>query len=158
MTTKTKPALPDVANMTEAEYERRLHKLYASTPRLPLDDPAVPLTQLERTNDVTVTGSRVKLYLIMEGALELGETIDDLDEAFATVSRDELARIFDYYAQNQEIVDEFLAHAKAIGNLVEAWNRMNNGQEGLRERLWARLSDEQRARIRAIRRKIDNGE
>ena len=159
MTTKTNAALPDVANMTEAEYERRLEELFASTPRLPLDDPGSPLEYVGKDHSyVVVKGTNAKLDLILDRALIDGCSIDELDEIYGWLSRVQLAKVLEYYEANQASFDAYHAHMTAIGDLMDEWRRVHDPRDGLRERLWARLGNEQRARIEERRRKFENGE
>lgn len=126
---------------TKTEFNSKLDELYASTPKLPLDDPDAPLVQSPEKGDVRVKGSRVHLYLILEDYLEDGATLEDLDERYSTLTIEEFTNIIDYYERNKEIVDEYLAHTKVIGDLVEAHMREKYPQEGLLGRLKARLEN-----------------
>ena len=126
---------------TKTEFNSKLDELYASTPKLPLDDPNAPLVQSPEKGDVRVKGSRVHLYLILEDYLEDGATLEDLDERYSTLSIDEFTNIIDYYERNKEIVDEYRAHTKVICDLVETRMREEYPQEGLLSRLKARLEN-----------------
>ena len=126
---------------TKTEFNSKLDELYASTPKLPLDDPDAPLVQSPEKGDVRVKGSRVHLYLILEDYLEDGATLEDLDERYSTLSIDEFTNIIDYYERNKEIVDEYLAHTKVICDFNMAQLEKDYPQEGILERLKARLSN-----------------
>ncbi len=130
-----------MAIQTNTEYFAKLDELYASTPKLPLDDADAPLVQNPEKGDVRVKGSRVHLYLILEDYLESGATLEDLDERYSSLTIEEFANIIDYYERNKEIVNEYLAHTKVICDLVEDHIRAEYPQEGLRERLLARLKN-----------------
>ena len=130
-----------MATQVDTDYFAKLDKLYAGTPKLPLDDPNAPLVQEPEKGEVRVKGSRVYLYLILEDHLEHGANPDALHERYTSLATEEIAKIIEYYENNKPIVDEYLAHNKKICAFVDAWMSETYPQHGLRDRLKARLTN-----------------
>lgn len=130
-----------MATQTNTEYFTKLDELYASTPKLPLGDPDAPLIQYPETGDVRVKDSRIQLHLILESYLEENATLEDLDKRYSSLTIDDLAKIIDYYERNKEIVEEYLAHTKVICDFNMEQLEKEFPQQGVLDRLKARLNN-----------------
>ena len=109
---------------------------------LSLTTVSVPLS-MDQYGTIRVGGTRLTLDTVL-GAYERGDTPEEIVEGFSCLTLADVYAILAYYHQHREDVDAYLAaqdaEAEEIRRMVEA---RQGTQEGLREKLLARLAQQQ---------------
>jgi len=98
---------------------------------------------MDQYGTIRVGGTRLTLDTVL-GAYERGDTPEEIVEGFSCLTLADVYAILAYYHQHREDVDAYLAaqdaEAEEIRRMVEA---RQGTQEGLREKLLARLAQQQ---------------
>jgi uncharacterized protein (DUF433 family) len=104
-----------------------------------IDAQPVPL---EITDDeaVRVRGTRVTLDTIISAYLD-GDTAEEIAEQYPTLALADIYAVISFYLRNRRQVDDYLAQREEQREAIRRENQQRFPQEGLRDRLLARLDD-----------------
>jgi uncharacterized protein (DUF433 family) len=92
----------------------------------------VPLEYRDR--GIRVIGSRITLDTLV-GVFKRGETVEELTEAFPSLSLDQIRAVIDWYFSHQSEADEYLEEREAEGERLRQEIESQPGYVPLREKL-----------------------
>jgi uncharacterized protein (DUF433 family) len=92
----------------------------------------VPLEYRDRS--IRVIGSRITLDTLV-GVFKRGETVEELTEAFPSLSLDHIRAVIDWYFTHQSEADEYLEEREAQAERVRQWIESQPGYAAQREKL-----------------------
>lgn len=87
---------------------------------------------------IRVAGTRVTLDTVI-GVYSQGSTPEEIVESFDVLRLDDVYAVITYYLRHREEVDEYLAGREALAAKIRDEVEREYPQDGLRERLLARL-------------------
>ena len=106
---------------------------------LQIDVQPVPL-EITEGDVVRVRGTRVTLDTIIAAYFD-GDTAEEIAEQYPTVALADVYAVISFYLRHHRQVDDYLTRREEQREAIRKENQERYPQEGLRDRLLARLDD-----------------
>ena len=87
-----------------------------------------------RDRSIRVVGSRITLDTLI-GVFKRGDTVEELTEAFPSLSLEQIRAVIDWYFTHQSEADEYLEEGEAKAEALLQWIESQPGYAERREKL-----------------------
>ena len=96
-----------------------------------------PPVKIDEDGALRVGGTRITLDLLIE-EYQLGATAEEIAMAYDSLSLADVHGALDYFLRNRAVVEEYLNRRRSEASMVRVEVERRTPQEGIRERLLAR--------------------